>query len=148
MSARVDVTRAQQVFCGTLLAMKGSAKLPAVEVARDVLKETLRRGPVSLDEIGRRLGHVRGYMSRALRGANPLTLETIVGALEVAGVNPAEYFAAVARELTPPESEADDLSQARIEETVLRTLRRLGWLTPPGAGERGSGTPPRKGGGT
>jgi hypothetical protein len=47
---------------------------PVVEIARNVLKDMLRRSPVSLDEIGRQLGHVRGYMSRALRGANPLTL--------------------------------------------------------------------------
>ena len=54
--------------------------------ARGVLKDTLRRGPVSLDEIGRRLGHTRGYMSRALRGVNLLTIDTITGALEVAGI--------------------------------------------------------------
>ena len=111
-----------------------------VQVARDVLKDMLRRRPVSLDEIGRQLGHVRGYMSRALRGANPLTLETIVGALKVAGIRPADYFAAVAEALTPPDD--DEMpSQERIEATVLRTLRRLGWLE--GPGEKGSRTPPR-----
>lgn len=114
----------------------------AVEVARDVLKDTLLRGPASLDEIGRRMGHVRGYMSRALRGANPLTLETIIGALEAAGLPPADYFAAVAKALSPPEGE-DEPSQAQIEETVLRTLRKLGWLNPPGDDKRGSGTPTR-----
>jgi len=115
-----------------------------VEVARDVLKDTLLRGPVSLDEIGRRMGHVRGYMSRALRGANPLTLETIIGALEAAGLPPADYFAAAAKALSPPEPEEDDgPSQAQIEETVLRTLRRLGWLNPPGEEKKGSGTPTR-----
>lgn len=110
-----------------------------VEVARNVLKDMLRRSPVSLDEIGRRLGHVRGYMSRALRGANPLTLETIVGALVAAGLKPADYFAAVADALTPDDDEMP--SQERIEATVLRTLRRLGWLDTPG--EKGSRTPPR-----
>jgi transcriptional regulator with XRE-family HTH domain len=114
----------------------------AAEVARGVLKDTLRRGPVSLDEIGRRMGHTRGYMSRALRGANPLTIETITGALEVAGIEPAEYFAAVAKELAPPVAEDAGPSQARIEETVLRTLRRLGWV-PPGDGERKSGSKAR-----
>jgi len=113
-----------------------------VEVARDVLKDTLLRGPVSLDEIGRRMGHVRGYMSRALRGANPLTLETIIGALEAAELPPADYFAAVAKALSPPEGE-DGPSQAQIEETVLRTLRRLGWLNAPGEDKKGSGTPSR-----
>ena len=112
----------------------------AAEVARDVLKDMLRRGPISLDEIGRRMGHVRGYMSRALRGANPLTLETIVGALEVAGVAPADYFAAVARALERPEEEDVGPSDARIEETVLRTLRRLGWLNSPSDDKRGSGS--------
>jgi hypothetical protein len=43
-----------------------------------------------LDEIGRRMGHTRGSMSRALRGLNPLTLETIFEALEIAGVEPRE----------------------------------------------------------
>lgn len=117
----------------------------AVEIARDVLKETLRRGPLSLDEIGRRLGHVRGYMSRALRGANALTLDTMLGALEIAGIPPAEYFEAVAKALTPPAKEDVDEgpNEAQIEETVLRTLRRLGWLAGPGDSGRGSGTPSR-----
>ena len=83
----------------------------------------LRRGPVPLDEIGRRLGHARGYMSRVLRGATPLRFETIVRALKVAGISPAEYFAALATALTPPEPDDDAVSQARVEETVLRTLR-------------------------
>ena len=113
----------------------------AVEVARDVLKETLRRGPVSLDEIGRRLGHTRGYMSRALRGANALTLETMIGALDMAGIDPADYFAAVAEALRPPPREDEGPSQDQIEATVLRTLRRLGWLEAPGGRGRGSGTP-------
>jgi hypothetical protein len=113
---------------------------PVVEIARNVLKDMLRRSPVSLDEIGRKLGHVRGYMSRALRGANPLTLETIVGALVAAGIKPADYFAAVDSALTPPDD--DEMpSQERIEATVLRTLKRLGWLD--GPGEKGSRTPPR-----
>jgi len=114
--------------------------MPAVEIARNVLKETLRRGPVSLDEIGRRLGHVRGYMSRALRGANPLTIETIIGSLMVAGIDPADYFAAVAKALTSPEKEDEGPSEAQIEATVLRTLRRLGWLDGPGERDRGSGS--------
>lgn len=116
---------------------------PTVETARNVLKEMLRRGPVSLDEIGRRLGHVRGYMSRALRGANPLTIDTIISALEVADIKPADYFAAVAKALTPPEKEDEGPNEAQIEETVLRTLRRLGWLAGPGDSGRGSGTPSR-----
>jgi hypothetical protein len=119
---------------------QGSKNLPAVGVARDVLKETLLRGPVSLDEIGRRLGHVRGYMSRALRGANVLTLETMIGALDVAGIDPADYFAAVAKALAPHETAADLPTEDRIEETVLRTLRRLGWLDAPGDSGRGSGS--------
>jgi transcriptional regulator with XRE-family HTH domain len=74
------------------------------------------------------MGHTRGYMSRALRGLNPLTLDTIFEALEIAGVEPAEYFAAVAKELAPPvEAKNSGPTQAQIEETVLRTLRRLGW---------------------
>ena len=120
----------------------GDESPSAVEIARDVLKDTLKRGPVSLDEIGRRLGHVRGYMSRALRGVNPLTIETIIGSLEVAGIKPADYFAAVAEALTPPEDD-EAVSQARIEETVLRTLRRLGWLESPGGNPRGSRKPAR-----
>ncbi len=121
---------------------QGAENPSAVEVARDVLKDALKRGPISLDEIGRRLGHVRGYMSRALRGTNPLTIETIVGSLEVSGLNPADYFAAVAKALTPPEDE-DAINEARVEETVLRTLRRLGWLESPGGAKRGSGRPER-----
>jgi len=100
----------------------------AVEAARGVLRALLRRGSVSLDEIGRRMGHTRGYMSRALRGLNPLTLDTIFEALEIAGVEPAEYFAEVAKALAPPEEAKNSgPTQAQIEETVLRTLRRLGW---------------------
>lgn len=114
----------------------------AAETARVVLKDLLRRGPVSLDEIGRRMGHVRGYLSRALRGANPLTLETIVGALEVAGIPPGEYFAAVARALTPVTTGSGP-SQSEIEETVLRTLLKLGWSAPPGEDERESGSSTR-----
>jgi hypothetical protein len=114
---------------------------PAIEVARDVLKEALRRGPLSLDEIGRRMGHVRGYMSRALRGANALTLDTMIGALEMAGVNPADYFEAVAEALRPPEKEDEGPSQEQIEATVMRTLRRLGWLDAPGDRGKGSGRP-------
>jgi hypothetical protein len=82
-------------------------------------------------------------MSRALRGTNPLTLETIVGALEAAEIEPADYFAEVAKAIAPQESEDSGSSQAKIEETVLRTLRRLGWLAAPGDDERGSGTPAR-----
>ncbi|HYU35528.1 MAG TPA: hypothetical protein VEW48_25520 [Thermoanaerobaculia bacterium] len=82
-------------------------------------------------------------MSRALRGANPLTIDTIIGSLEVAGINPADYFAAVADALTPAEDD-EALNQARIEETVLRTLRRLGWLEAAEAGKRGSGRPRRR----
>lgn len=111
-------------------------------MARGVLKDTLRQGPVSLDEIGRRLGHTRGYMSRALRGVNPLTIDTITGALEVAGIEPSEYFAAVAKALAPPVADDAGPSQAKIEETVLRTLRRLGWA-PPGDDERKSGSETR-----
>ena len=100
----------------------------AVETARGALRALLRRGSVSLDEIGRRMGHTRGYMSRALRGLNPLTLDTIFEALEIAGVEPAEYFAEVAKALAPPvEARNSGPTQAQIEETVLRTLRRLGW---------------------
>src|SRR6185436_4018456 len=124
--------------------MKGhreSANPTAVEIARDVLKETLKRGPVSLDEIGKRLGHVRGYMSRALRGANPLTVDTIIGALKVSGLDPADYFDAVAQALTPPERDDEGPSEEQIERTVLRTLRRLGWLEGPGSSRRGSGRP-------
>jgi len=81
-----------------------------------------------LDEIGRRMGHTRGYMSRALRGLNPLTLDTIFEALEIAEVEPAEYFADVEKALAPPvEAKDSGPTQAQIEETVLRTLRRLGW---------------------
>ncbi len=122
---------------------QGPNNAHAVEVARDVLKETLRRGPLSLDELGRRMGHVRGYMSRALRGANALTLDTMIEALEVAGIDPADYFAAVAKALTPPEKDDEGPGQEQIEETVLRTLRRLGWLAGPGDRERGSGPPTR-----
>lgn len=93
-----------------------------------------------MDEIGRRMGHTRGYLSRALRGANPLTLETIIEALEVARIPPAEYFAAVARTLTPAEIESGGPSQAQIEETVMRTLRKLGWTAPPGDDEKKSGS--------
>ena len=100
----------------------------AVETARGALRALLRRGSVSLDEIGRRMGHTRGYVSRALRGLNPLTLDTIFEALEIAGVEPAEYFAEVAKALAPPvEAQNSGPTQAQIEETVLRTLRRLGW---------------------
>lgn len=107
-----------------------------------MLKETLRQGPLSLDEIGRRMGHVRGYMSRALRGANALTLDTIIEALELSGIDPADYFAAVAQALTPPEPDDDELpSDEQIEKTVLRTLRRLGWLEGPGDSGRGSRRP-------
>jgi len=99
-----------------------------VETARGALRALLRRGSVSLDEIGRRMGHTRGYVRRALRGLNPLTLDTIFEALEIAGVEPAEYFAEVAKALAPPvEAQNSGPSQAQIEETVLRTLRRLGW---------------------
>jgi hypothetical protein len=113
---------------------------PAAGVARVVLKDMLRRRPVSLDEIGRRLGHARGYMSRALRGANALTLDTIVGALEVAEIAPADYFAAVADALTPDDALP---SQEQIERTVLRTLRRLGWMEGPGNRGSSGGAPTR-----
>ena len=102
-----------------------------METARGALRALLRRGSVSLDEIGRRMGHTRGYMSRALRGLNPLTLETIFEALDIAGVEPVEYFEDVAKALAPPvEAKDSGPSQAQIEETVLRTLRRLGWARP------------------
>lgn len=114
-----------------------------IEIARDVLKEVLRRGPLSLDEIGRRMGHTRGYLSRALRGANPLTLDTVIQTLEVSGIPPAEYFAAVARELSPLPAVDGGPSQARIEETVIRTLRKLGWSAPPGDEEKKSGSSAR-----
>jgi len=115
----------------------------AVETAQGLLRALLRRGSVSLDEIGRRMGHTRGYMSRALRGLNPLTLETIFEALEIAGVEPAEYFAEVAKALAPPvEAKNSGPSQAEIEETVLRTLRRLGWARLDDD-EKKSGSPPR-----
>lgn len=120
-----------------------SAAVPAADTARSVLKEMLLRGPVSLDEIGRRMGHTRGYMSRALRGANALTLDSVIEALEVAGLQPADYFSAVARALTPAAAGDGGPSQARIEETVLRTLRRLGWLVPPLGDERESGSSSR-----
>ena len=42
-----------------------------MEAARGLLGALLRRGSVSLDEIGRRMVHTRGYMSRALRGPEP-----------------------------------------------------------------------------
>jgi hypothetical protein len=124
-------------------ASKAPEAVSAAGTARDVLKDMLRRGTVSLDEVGRRLGHTRGYMSRALRGTNPLTLETVVEALEAAGLQPAEYFSAVARALAPPAAEDGGPSQARIEETVLRTLRRLGWSVPSTDDERVSKTPAR-----
>jgi transcriptional regulator with XRE-family HTH domain len=115
----------------------------AVETARGLLRAMLRRGSVSLDEIGRKMGHTRGYMSRALRGLNPLTLDTIFEALEIAGVDPAEYFAEVAKALAPPvEAKSSGPSQAQIEETVLRTLRRLGWARVEDD-EKKSGSQPR-----
>jgi len=115
----------------------------AVETARGALRALLRRGSVSLDEIGRRMGHTRGSMSRALRGLNPLTLETIFEALEVAGVEPTDYFAEVAKALAPPVAAQNSVpTQAQIEETVLRTLRRLGWARP-GDDKKKSGRKPR-----
>ena len=84
---------------------------------------------------------MRGYMSRALRGANSLTLDTIIEALELAGIDPADYFAAVAEALTPPEPDDELPSEEQIEKTVLRTLRRLGWLEGPGEIGRGSRRP-------
>jgi len=115
----------------------------AVETARGTLRALLRRGSVSLDEIGRRMGHTRGYMSRALRGLNPLTLDTIFEALEIAGVEPTEYFTEVAKALAPPvEAQNSVPTQAQIEETVLRTLRRLGWARP-GNDKKKSGRQPR-----
>jgi transcriptional regulator with XRE-family HTH domain len=108
----------------------------AVETARQVLRALLRRGSISLDEIGRRMGHTRGYMSRALRGLNPLTLETIIESLDIAGVDRAEYFADVAKALAAPGRAKDSGPfQAEIEETVLRTLRRLGWTPPEDSGK-------------
>jgi transcriptional regulator with XRE-family HTH domain len=109
-----------------------------VETARDVLKGLLRRGPVSLDEIGRRMGHTRGYMSRALQGLNPLRLETILEALAIAGIEPAEYFGAAAKALAPVEVKESMPSQEQIDDMVLRSLRRLGWA-PVGYEERRSG---------
>jgi transcriptional regulator with XRE-family HTH domain len=89
------------------------------------------------------MGHTRGYMSRALRGLNPLTIETIFESLEIAGVEPAEYFAEVAKALAPPmEAKDNGPSQAQIEETVLRTLRRLGWARLEDE-EKKSGSPTR-----
>jgi transcriptional regulator with XRE-family HTH domain len=114
-------------------------KTAMVETARSVLRDTLRRGPVSLDEIGRRMGHTRGYVSRALRGQNPLTIETMIEALQVAGIPPAEYFAALAKALAPPKAVDAGPSQAQIEETVLRTLQRLGWTATLPEDERESG---------
>jgi transcriptional regulator with XRE-family HTH domain len=113
-----------------------------VETARAVLKDSLRRSPISFDEIGRRMGHTRGYISRALGGTNPLTLETIVEALEAAGIEPVDYFAAVVKALTPVEDRDRGPSQAQIEETVLRTLRRLGWA-PVDDDDRDSGSSAR-----
>jgi transcriptional regulator with XRE-family HTH domain len=133
-----------EITCEILLSMRepqGPNNAHTVEVARDVLKETLQRGPLSLDEIGRRMGHVRGYMSRALRGANALTLDTMTGALDEAGIDPAGYFAAVAEALRPTETDDDLPSQEQIEATVMRTLRRLGWLDAPGDRGKGSGRP-------
>lgn len=116
---------------------------PTAEAARGVLKDMLRRGPISLDEIGRRLGHTRGYMSRALRGTNPLTIDTIAGVLEVTGIKPADYFSAVAKALSPAEAEDEGPSRAKIEETVLRTLRKLGWAPVAAEDESGSGSSSR-----
>jgi len=115
----------------------------AVDTAKRVLKETLQGSPVSLDEIGRRMGHTRGYMSRALRGINPLTIDTIVEALELAQLRPADYFAAVAKALAPESATDTGTSQARIEEVVLRTLRRLGWVGQLADEEPASGSPAR-----
>jgi hypothetical protein len=86
-------------------------------------------------------------MSRALRGLNPLTIDTMAAALEVAGVQPADYFAAVAQALVPAEVEDEGPSRAKIEETVLRTLRRLGWSAPLEGEEGESDSPARSGGG-
>ena len=133
--------------CGRLHPIKYTPRAKEeseAEIARGVLKDLLRRGSVSLDEIGRQMGHTRGYISRALRGANPLTLETIIEALKMAGIEPAEYFATVAKELAPGKAGEDETSQARIEEVVLRTLRRLGWNMPPrDDDEMKSGSPVR-----
>jgi hypothetical protein len=115
----------------------------SVLTARAVLKDTLRRGQVSFDEIGRRLGHTRGYVSRALKGINPLTIDTIIEALEAAELRPADYFTALAKALGPTEAEDGGPTQAKIEETVLRTLRRLGWLGLPFDDERDSRSPRR-----
>jgi hypothetical protein len=110
-----------------------------METARDVLKGLLWRGPVSLDEIGRRMGHTRGYMSRALGGKQALTLDMMFEALEIAGVEPSEYFAALAKALAPPVGAKESgPSQAQIDEMVVRTLRRLGWA-PVSDDERRSG---------
>ena len=115
----------------------------AATTAREVLKDSLKRSPLSFDEIGRRMGHTRGYLSRALGGNHPLTIETIVKALEVAGIEPVDYFAALVKALTPAEARDRGPTQAQIEETVLRTLRRLGWATDDDD-ERGSGSAKRR----
>ncbi len=48
--------------------------------------------------------------------------------MEIAGVEPAECFAEMAKALAAPvEARNTGPTQAQIEETVLRTLRRLGW---------------------
>ena len=131
--------------CATLPFVRHKVKdekKSAATTAREVLKDSLKRSPISFDEIGRRMGHTRGYISRALGGAHPLTMETIVEALEAAGIEPVDYFAAVTKALTPAEGRDSGPSQAQIEETVLRTLRRLGWA-PVDDDERGSGSSKR-----
>src|SRR4051794_41603978 len=108
-----------------------TAAVPVVETARGVLRDMLRRSPVSLDEIGRRLGHTRGYMSRALRGLNPLTIDTMAAVLDVAGIQPADYFAAGAGARAPAEAVGEGTSPGAAWATGAATLSRAGGAAPP-----------------
>jgi transposase-like protein len=115
------------------------AKETAPALAKRVLRERLLRGAANggptLSEISRRLGHDRGHFSRRLsdRGG-AVSFDEAAELLTEAGLDVAEFFAAVAAELRKEDEDAavrefvDSAKWEALEKRIAMTEAELAAL--------------------
>jgi hypothetical protein len=96
-----------------------------LDAARRLLRHLIRVQEVNLQDLDKRFGYTRGYVSRLLHGDTRLTYQHVLQILKAIDVEPALYFST----LHPQRQLRRQAEAERIEE--LRTLiGRLGRLLP------------------
>lgn len=91
----------------------------SLAVHRDFLRRLIRAKGFSLEELDRRFGFRRGYVSRVLKGETSLTLHHVLAILEAIDVPAGFYFSTI---YPPPPRDSE--SEGEVARRLLRLLER------------------------